>query len=164
MSDNAVQKAMGRRLLLASITVVVFTACGGTASTPSASQFESPPASPSESPSPSPSPGLTVSGAALCIEMVDHLGTAAELVFDFADDAQAFGDSGGARKIEGVLEDLRHDRSVAPADFHASLDVQIGLLEEIVDYLGTGGERDWNFRDFRSTGFDLAVKCEEAGQ
>jgi hypothetical protein len=110
-------------------------------------------------PSPSAS-GLTVTAEALCIEMVPHLQRATDVLQAFLDDPQGFYDRGGSDRLERVLEDLAHDRAIAPAEFRPSLDVQIQLLQAIVDYLEVGGDTHWGLRDFKSAGYDLSVRCD----
>ena len=154
---------MPRRTHKLVLLFLLVGACSSGDSNPgsTAGQSESPTANASTA-APSPSASLTVSAEALCIEMVDHLDTAQNLVSAFADNAQRFGDNGGVTKIEKVLDDLGHDREIAPTPFQNGLDIQIQFLEDIATYLGVGGEKDWDFRNFRSSGIDLAVQCRNA--
>lgn len=114
-----------------------------------------------EEPEPEPEPE-PLSALEFCNESVGNLEEAAGLVGEFANDTQRFYDNDGIGRLQAASLTLDEDVAVAPLDFRAGINEHIGFLDEIADYLEEGGERNWDFTDFKSTGRSLASKCTAA--
>lgn len=116
-----------------------------------------PEAEPEPEPSPEPQSALE-----FCQGSLDNLEEAATLVGEFANDAQKFHDDDGSDRLQAASSALEEDVLVAPPDFQSGINEHVEFLNEIGDYLGVGGERNWDFTDFKSTGRSLASKCTAA--
>lgn len=116
-----------------------------------------------QSTSESPSSQLTITAAALCEMATEHLDHATDLVISLQQDTQKFYNNGGLTKIRDVLVEIEHARSVAPPEFHASLDVVIEKLHELAEYLSSGGgEMTLESRNFIAANTDIGYRCLDA--
>lgn len=104
---------------------------------------------------PSPRPVLTTPG--FCASAFPHLVAAQEQVSTFVKHTD--GSKTDTVELEGVIDDLKHDESLAPTDLKPKVAAIRKPLEQFHGVLTTQVDTTIDLQDYRSVGLDLITIC-----
>lgn len=147
-------------LTVVSAALLLLVGCGGDRSPVAAPQVASPslviPAKAVDTSAPA-----RVSYATVCPDLIKHGQATVGLVGEFLDNPQRLADGGAATtaRFDAVIADWEYDRDVAPEALVPFIEAQIKTTQYLRDYLQVGGARRSDFREFRSSGAEIANQC-----
>jgi hypothetical protein len=102
-----------------------------------------------------------VSYATACLDLINHVTAGADLVHEFINDPQRLANGGAATtaRFDAIIGKFEYYSSVGPTPLVPPIEGQIKEMRYLRDYLHVGGERNNDFREYKSTGHEIINQC-----